>query len=61
MRQTMTIAFTAVVTATLTIVFMNAIHGPTSHATASFGPASTSIMDMMRNARNLPDETFDAH
>jgi hypothetical protein len=40
---------------------MNAIHGPTSNATTSFAPASTSIMDMMRNARNLPDETFDAH
>ena len=61
MRQTLTIAFTAVVTATLTIVFMNAIHGPTSHAIASFAPASTSIMDMMSNARNLPDEKFDAH
>jgi len=61
MRQTLTIAVTVLVTATLTIVFMNAIHGPTTHATASFAPASPSIMDMMGNARNLPDEKFDAH
>lgn len=61
MRQTLTIAFTVFVTATLTIVFMNAIHGPTGNASANLATASTSIMDMMKNARNLHEEKFDAY
>jgi hypothetical protein len=61
MRQGLIISLTAIVTATLTILSMNVINGPMDNKTAGYAPASMDIMQMMKGARNLPDEAFDAY
>ena len=61
MRQGLIISFTAIVTAALTILSMNAIHGPAGDKNASHAPASMNIMEITKGARNLPNEAFDAY
>jgi hypothetical protein len=61
MRQGLIISLTAIVTATLTVLSMNAINGPAGNKAAGYAPASMDVMQMMKGARNLPDEAFDAH
>ena len=61
MRQGLIISLTALVTATLTILSMNVINGPVGNKTAGYAPASMEVMQMMKAARNLPNEAFDAY
>lgn len=61
MRQALIISLTVLVTATFTILSMNVIHGPADNNAAAHATASMDIMQMMKNARNLPDERFDAY
>jgi hypothetical protein len=61
MRQGLIISLTAIVTATLTVLSMNVINGSVGNKTASYAPASMDVMQMMKGARNLPDEAFDAY
>jgi hypothetical protein len=61
MRQGLIISLTAIITAALTILSMNVIHGPAGNNNAGYAPASIEIMEMMKGARNLPSEAFDAY
>ena len=60
MRQALIISLTVLVTATFTILSMNAIHGPANNNAAA-GQAAMDIMQMMKNARGLPEERYDAN
>lgn len=61
MRQGLIISLTAIVTAALTILSMHAINGPAGNNSARYEPASMEVMEMMKSARNLPNEAFDAY
>ena len=61
MRQALIISMTVLVTATFTILSMNAIHRPADSNAAAHAAAPMDVMQMMKNARNLPDEQFDAY
>jgi hypothetical protein len=61
MRQGLIISLTAIVTAALTILSMHAINGPAGNNSARYQPASMDVMEMMKSARNLPNEAFDAY
>ena len=61
MRQALIISLTALATATLTILSMNAVYGPANSNSVAHVTASIDIMQMTKNARNLPDERFDAY
>ena len=62
MRQTFIVAATALVVAMVGIWSATAILG-NAQRQASAVPASTpvDVMQMMQNAKNLPDQQFDAH
>jgi hypothetical protein len=51
------------VIATALVVAIVAVWGANSPRKATVAPASTSVdvMQMMKNAKNLPDQSFDAH
>jgi len=59
MRKIATIAATAVITALVTAWSIHAIT-TTSPAKAMASTPSLNIMQMMRNAKNLPVESYDA-
>ena len=61
MRQGLIISLTAIVTAALTVLSMNVINGPATGHKPPYAPASMDIMEMMKSARNLPIEAFDAN
>ena len=63
MRQISIIVATAVVTATVTILSMNAISSTTfkrmGNATHALG--SVDVMQMMKDAKELPNQNYDAY
>jgi hypothetical protein len=61
MRQGLIISLTAIVTAALTVLSMNVINGPAGNNSARYEPVSMDVMEMMKSARNLPNEAFDAY
>jgi hypothetical protein len=61
MRQALIIGVTVFLTATLTAITMNVIHGSADGQVTRYAPASMDIMDMMKNAKNLPSEKYDAN
>jgi hypothetical protein len=60
MREIVMIAATAVITALVTIWSMHAF-GTNAPGTATANRASMNILQMMRNTKNLPEESFPAH
>ena len=63
MRQISIIAATALVTATVTILSMNAISSTTSKRIGNVEAAAPSVdvMQMMKDAKELPNQNYDAH
>jgi hypothetical protein len=62
MRQTSIILATALVTAAITICGMKAIGSGTTTTTSNVGsPATVNVMKMMREAKDLPVEDYDAY
>ena len=59
MRDLSLIAVTALITALITAWSMHAF-GTIAPARTSFAPASMDVMKMMRNAKDLPQERYDA-
>ncbi|HEU0062190.1 MAG TPA: hypothetical protein VFR19_20085 [Hyphomicrobiaceae bacterium] len=60
MREISLMAATAVITALITAWSMHTVGtGMPSKATAA--SSSMSVMQMMRDAKNLPEQSFDAH
>ena len=59
MRKLAMVATTAVITALVTIWSMHAV-STTSPAKAMVATPSLNIMQMMRNAKDLPVESYDA-
>jgi hypothetical protein len=59
MRKVAMIAVTAVITVLITVWSMHAVSTP-SPATAKASTTSLNIMQMMRNAKGLPVESYDA-
>ena len=62
MRQISIIAATALVTATVTILSMNAISSTTSKRIGNVEAAAPSVdvMQMMKDAKELPNQNYDA-
>ena len=62
MRQISIIAATAFITATVTILSMNAISSTTSKRIGNVEAAAPSVdvMQMMKDARELPNQNYDA-
>ncbi len=62
MRQTAPIAVTALITAIAAIWGLTVMHASSSQQSAS-APASASIdvMQIMKDAKNLPEQQYDAH
>ena len=62
MRQISIIAATALVTAAVTILSMNAISSTTSKRIGNVEAAAPSVdvMQMMKDARELPNQNYDA-
>jgi UDP-N-acetylglucosamine enolpyruvyl transferase len=63
MRDISVIFATALVTATITILSMNAISSTTSKrmSNATRAPASVDVMQMMKDAKELPNQNYDAY
>jgi hypothetical protein len=63
MRQISIIATTALVTAAVTILSMNAISSTTSKGVGNVEHASPSVdvMQMMKDAKELPNQNYDAY
>jgi len=63
MRQIFIIVATALVTAAVTIMSMNAISSTTSKrmGNATHAPGSVDVMQMMKDAKELPNQSYDAH
>jgi hypothetical protein len=63
MRQISIIAATALVTATVTVLSMNAISSATSKriGNAAHAPTSVDVMQLMKDAKELPDENYNAY
>ena len=63
MRQMSIIVATALVTATVTILSMNAISSATSKrmGNATHGPVSVDVMQLMKDAKELPIQNYDAY
>jgi hypothetical protein len=63
MRDISVIFATALVTATITILSMNAISSTTSKrmSNATHAPASVDVMQMMKDAKELPNQNYDAY
>jgi hypothetical protein len=59
MRDISLIAATALITALITAWSMHAL-GTSAPAKPSFAPASMNVMQMMRDAKGLPEEYYDA-
>ena len=62
MRQISIIAATALITATVTVLSMNAIGSGTSKriGNATQAPASVDVMQLMKDAKKLPNQNYDA-
>jgi hypothetical protein len=62
MRQISIILATALVTAIITILSMNAISSTTLKrmGSATHTPASADVMQMMKDAKELPNQNYDA-
>jgi len=63
MRQISIIVATALVTATVTILSMNAISSTTSKRPGNVTHAlgSVEVMQMMKDAKELPNQNYDAY
>jgi hypothetical protein len=61
MRQVWIIGLTMLVTASVTAITMSAFHGSAGNRMPGYAPATVDVMGMMKGARNLPNENFDAH
>jgi hypothetical protein len=62
MRQISVILATAVITATVTVASMMAISfSSTRSGAVARGPGPVDIMKMMRDAKDLPNESYPAH
>jgi hypothetical protein len=63
MRQISIIVVTALVTATVTILSMNAISSTTSKRMGNdtHAPPAVDVMKMMKDAKELPNQNYDAH
>jgi hypothetical protein len=63
MRQISIIVATAFVTATVTILSMNAISSTKSKrmGNATHAPPSVDVMQMMKDAKELPNQNYDAY
>jgi hypothetical protein len=62
MRQTTIIAALVAIAATLAIWGATAIvANPQKPSTHTFGASSIDVMQMMRNAKDLPEQHYDAH
>ena len=63
MRQVIIIFATALVTAAVTIVSMNAIGSTTFKrmGIATHAPGSVDVMQMMKDAKDLPNQNYDAY
>ena len=63
MRQISIIVATALVAATVTILSMNAINSTTSkrNGNVTHAPGSVDVMQMMKDAKELPNQNYDAH
>jgi hypothetical protein len=59
MREISLIAATALITAVITAWSMHAV-GTGATAKTKFAPASMNILQMMRDAKELPQESYDA-
>jgi hypothetical protein len=59
MREIALIAATALITALITAWGMHAL-GTSAPAKTSFAPASMNVMQLMRDAKALPEEYYDA-
>jgi hypothetical protein len=63
MRQVIIIFATALVTAAVSIVSMNAIGSTTfkSIGIATHAPGSVDVVQMMKDAKDLPNQNYDAY
>jgi hypothetical protein len=63
MRQIFIILATALITAIVTILSMNAISSTTLKrmGSATHAPASVDVMQMMKDAKELPNQSYDAY
>jgi hypothetical protein len=63
MRQISIIVATALVTATVTILSMNATSSTTSRrkGNVTLAPGSVDVMQMMKDAKELPNQNYDAY
>jgi hypothetical protein len=63
MRQISIVVATALVTATITILSMNAISSTMSKRTgnAAHAPPSVDVMQLMKDAKDLPNQYYDAY
>ena len=62
MRQTVIVATAALIAAVVAIWSATAIPGNSPRqATATSVSTSIDVMEMMKNAKNLPEQRFDAH
>jgi hypothetical protein len=63
MRQISIIAATALVTATVTILSMNAISSTASKriGNVEHAPPSVDVMRIMKDAKELPNQNYDAY
>ena len=60
MREISLMAATALVTALLTVWSMHTV-GTGTPAASKTAPASVSVLQMMRDAKNLPEQRYDAY
>ena len=63
MRQIFIILATALITAIVTILSMNAISSSTLKrvGNATHAPASVDVMQMMKDEKGLPNQSYDAY
>jgi hypothetical protein len=62
MRQISVILATAVITAAVTVASMMAISSSSTRGgMVARGPGSIDVMQMMRDAKDLPNENYPAH
>jgi hypothetical protein len=61
MRQISIILATAVIAATVTVAGMMAFSSSSTHGVVARGPGPINVMKMMRDAKDLPNESYPAH
>jgi hypothetical protein len=61
MRQTFVVAATALMIAVAIAIGGNTVAKLSPQSSSSTASNSISVMQLMKNAKNLPEERFDAH